>query len=60
MEFLMLVAYKRAFSSNTLNSCVAEPFLAMLSLFEIGCPPNQMLKFQDMYSTGDKYNHSGP
>jgi hypothetical protein len=39
MEFLMPVACKRAFPPNTVNSYVAEPFLAMLSLFEIGCPP---------------------
>ena len=33
----MPVACKRAFTSNTVNDYVAEPFLIMLSLFEIGC-----------------------
>jgi hypothetical protein len=38
MGFLMPVGCKRALPSNIVNRYVAEPFLAMLSLFEIGYP----------------------
>jgi hypothetical protein len=37
MGFIMPIAWKRAFPSNTVNDCVAESFLILLSLFEIGC-----------------------